>query len=44
LSILKDSTSLEAEKIIEKVFDAVKAFVQKTSQFDDITIVVIKKF
>jgi len=43
LSILKDNISLKAEKIIEKVFDAVKVFVKNISQFDDITIVVIKK-
>lgn len=43
LSIIKDSLSLDAEKIIENVFESVRSHVQDAPQSDDITIVVIKK-
>lgn len=43
LSIIKDSLSLDAEKIIENVFESVRFHVQDAPQSDDITIVVIKK-
>lgn len=43
LSIIKNSLSLDAEKIIENVFESVRSHVQDAPQSDDITIVVIKK-
>lgn len=43
LSIIKDSLTLDAEKIIENVFESVRSHVQDAPQSDDITIVVIKK-
>ena len=43
LSIIKDVLSLDAEKIIENVFESVRFHVQDAPQSDDITIVVIKK-
>ena len=43
LSIIKDILSLDAEKIIENVFESVRSHVQDAPQSDDITIVVIKK-
>ena len=43
LSIIQNSTLLEAEIIIEKVFESVKSHVQDAPQSDDITIVIIKK-
>jgi sigma-B regulation protein RsbU (phosphoserine phosphatase) len=43
LSIIMASLPLEAEKIIENVFESVKSHVQDAPQSDDITIVVIKK-
>ncbi len=43
LSIIKDILSLDAEQIIENVFESVRSHVQDAPQSDDITIVVIKK-
>ena len=43
LAVLKKNIKSTAEILIEKVSDAIKAFVQDVSQSDDITIVVIKK-
>lgn len=43
LALLKKNHKATAEVLIEKVFEAVKIFVQDVKQSDDITIVVIKK-
>ncbi len=43
LSTIKDILSLDAEQIIENVFESVRSHVQDAPQSDDITIVVIKK-
>ena len=41
--MLKENVKSNADTLIEKVFNAIKTFVNDVPQSDDITIVVIKK-
>jgi sigma-B regulation protein RsbU (phosphoserine phosphatase) len=43
LTMLKENVKSNADTLIEKVFNAIKTFVNDVPQSDDITIVVIKK-